>query len=173
MRCPVCHHLENRVLESRSAEGGQSVRRRRECLKCTHRFTTYERIEFAPIVVIKQDGERESFDRTKLLREVVRLCDRTTVSEADIEALIGAVESDLQQRTNREIESREISELVLPHLRSLSEVAYIRYASVYCDFENVKGFVEALDRWHSTEVSPDTSRPEPRTEAEDIEPSRV
>ncbi|NDJ15772.1 transcriptional regulator NrdR [Myxacorys almedinensis] len=149
MRCPVCHHLENRVLESRSAESGQSVRRRRECLKCTHRFTTYERIEFAPIVVIKQGGERESFDRAKLLREVIRSCDRRNVLDSEIEGLVSGVEADLQQRTHREIESREISELVLQRLRSLSEVAYIRYASIYCDFENVEGFVETLGRLRS------------------------
>lgn len=172
MRCPVCHHLENRVLESRSAESGQSVRRRRECLKCTHRFTTYERIEFAPIVVINQNGERQSFDRSKLLREVIRACDRTHVPEAEVEALVSAVEAELQQRTYREIESREISDLVLQHLRSLSEIAYIRYASVYCDFENVESFVETLDRLRSKPPLRDTEITR-STEAESAEPSPV
>lgn len=172
MRCPVCHHLENRVLESRSAESGQSVRRRRECLKCTHRFTTYERIEFAPIVVINQDGERQSFDRSKLLREVMRACDRTNAPDSEVEALVSAVEAELQQRTYREIESREISDLVLQHLRSLSEIAYIRYASVYCDFENVESFVATLDRLRS-EPSPKDMEVNRSTEAESAEPSRV
>lgn len=161
MRCPACHHLENRVLESRSAEGGQSVRRRRECLKCGHRFTTYERIELAPIVVLKQNGDRESFDRGKLLREVIRICERTSIAEAQIETLVSAVESELQQRINREITSQEISELVLEHLRSLSEVAYIRYASVYCDFQNIEGFLETLER---LKTQPETHAI--RTEAE-------
>ena len=146
MRCPACHHLENRVLESRSAENGQSVRRRRECLKCSHRFTTYERIELAPIVVLKHNGDRESFDRSKLLREVVRVCERTPISEPQIEALVSAVEAELQQRINREVTSQEISELVLQQLRSLNEVACIRYASVYCDFENIQEFLQTIDR---------------------------
>lgn len=146
MRCPVCHKIENRVLESRAAESGQSVRRRRECLKCGHRFTTYERIEFAPIVILNDRGEREEFDRSKLLREVLRACDRTSVPEPEVETLVTTVESELQQRVNREITSQEVSELVLQHLRSLSEVAYIRYASLYCEFEDVQGFVAALER---------------------------
>lgn len=146
MRCPACHHLENRVLESRSAEGGQSVRRRRECLKCNHRFTTYERIEFAPIVILKENGEREEFDRSKLLKEVMRACDRTEVPEPEMETVVSAVESELQQRVNREITRQEVSELVLQQLRSLSEVAYIRYASLHCDFQDVQSFVAALER---------------------------
>jgi transcriptional repressor NrdR len=146
MRCPACHHLENRVLESRSAESGQSVRRRRECLKCNHRFTTYERIELAPIVVLKQNGDRESFDRSKLLREVVRICERTAIAEPQLELLVSAVESELQQRINREVSSQDINDLVLQQLRALSEVAYIRYASVYCDFENIEEFLETLNR---------------------------
>lgn len=149
MRCPACHHLENRVLESRSAEGGQSVRRRRECLKCGHRFTTYERIEFAPLVVLKQSGDRETFDREKLLREVIWAFERTAVPASEIETLVSTVEAELQQRSNREIKSQEISELVLQHLRSLSEVAYIRYASVHCEFENLESFLHTLN--HASE----------------------
>ena len=146
MRCPACQHLENRVLESRSAESGQSVRRRRECLKCTHRFTTYERVEFAPLIVIKENGNRESFDREKLVRSLMRICERTSITEAQVETLVGAVEAGLQQRTNREILSREISELVLQELKALSEAACIRYASAYCEFENVTEFLATLTR---------------------------
>jgi transcriptional repressor NrdR len=146
MRCPACHHLENRVLESRSAESGQSVRRRRECLKCNHRFTTYERVEFAPLVVVKENGNRESFDREKLARSLARVCERTTISQTQIEALVSSIEGMLQQRTNREILSREISELVLQQLRVISEAACIRYASVYCEFENVQEFLATLER---------------------------
>jgi transcriptional repressor NrdR len=146
MRCPACHHLENRVLESRSAESGQSVRRRRECLKCNHRFTTYERVEFAPLVVVKENGNRESFDREKLVRSLIRVCERTAISEVQIETLVSSIEGMLQQRTNREIFSREISELVLQQLRAMSEAACIRYASVYCEFENVHEFLATLER---------------------------
>ena len=148
MRCPSCHHPDNRVLESRSAEAGQSVRRRRECLRCNHRFTTYERIEFVPIVVLKRNGERESFDRSKLLRELVRACEKTAILEPRIEILAEEIESDLQQRVGREVTSAEIIELVLHHLRSLNEVAYIRYASLYCQFAGIQDFVDAIDRLH-------------------------
>lgn len=160
MRCPACHHLENRVLESRSAEGGQSVRRRRECLKCSHRFTTYERIEFAPLVVVKQSGDRENFDRDKLLREVMRAFERTLVPATEVETLVSTVETELQQRSNRELKSQEISELVLQYLRSLSEVAYIRYASVHCEFEDIESFLNTLNSAQpSEEASPSTKSP--------------
>lgn len=152
MRCPACHNLENRVLESRSAENGQSVRRRRECLKCTHRFTTYERVEFAPLVVVKEAGNREPFDREKLARSLMRVCERTAISEAQIETLVGTIEAMLQQRTHREIASCDISELVLQQLRAMSEAACIRYASVYCEFENVQEFLAMLDRVNRSEA---------------------
>lgn len=146
MRCPACHHLENRVLESRSAESGQSVRRRRECLKCNHRFTTYERVEFAPLVVVKENGNRESFDREKLVRSLIRICERTPITESQIETVVSTIEAALQPRTNREIFSREISEFVLRELQPLSEAASIRYASAYCEFENVTEFLATLAR---------------------------
>ena len=144
MRCPACQHPDNRVLESRSAESGQSIRRRRECLQCGHRFTTYERIEFIPITVVKRDGQRESFDRSKLLRGVVRACEKTGVSASQQETLVDEIESDLQQRSIREIASNEIGELVLESLRLLSEVAYIRFASVYRQFRGIRDFVDTL-----------------------------
>jgi len=156
MRCPSCHHPDNRVLESRSAELGQSVRRRRECLRCTHRFTTYERIEFVPIVVLKRNGERESFDCSKLLRELVRACEKTTVMESRIERLAEEIESDLQQRVGREVTSAEIIELVLHHLRSLNEVAYIRYASIYCQFDGIQDFVDAIDQLYDRVEQPNS-----------------
>jgi transcriptional repressor NrdR len=153
MRCPVCHHADNRVLESRSAESGQSVRRRRECLKCGYRFTTYERIEFVPITVIKRDGERESFDRSKVLCGIVRACEKTEVSEPQMEAAVNEIESELQQRVVREIPSSEIGELVLQQLKSLSEVAYIRFASVYRQFQGIRDFVETLDQLQDQQSS--------------------
>jgi transcriptional repressor NrdR len=145
MRCPFCQFPDNRVLESRSAEAGQSVRRRRECLKCGRRFTTYERIEFVPVTVIKRDGDRESFDRFKLLRGMIRACEKTDVPHGKLETIVDEIESELQQRAVREVNSSEIGELVLQNLQSLSEVAYIRFASVYRKFQGIRDFVDTLN----------------------------
>ncbi len=145
MQCPFCQHPDNRVLESRSTEGGQSIRRRRECLNCQRRFTTYERIEFVPITVLKQNGDRESFDRSKVLRGIVQACQKTGIPARRMEAIVDEIESELQQRTVREVSSLEIGELVLQHLKVLSEVAYVRFASVYRQFKKIKDFVETLD----------------------------
>lgn len=145
MRCPFCQHTDNRVLESRSAESGQSVRRRRECLQCNRRFTTYERIEFVPITVIKRNGDRESFDRSKLLRGVVRACEKTGVSSIQMEALVDDIEAELQQRAVKEVPSNEIGELVLQNLQGLNEVAYVRFASVYRQFRGIRDFADALN----------------------------
>lgn len=145
MQCPFCQHPDNRVLESRSTEAGQSIRRRRECLSCQRRFTTYERIEFVPITVLKQNGERELFDRSKLLRGILQASQKTGISNLRLEAIVDEIESQLQQRAVREVTSREIGELVLQQLRSLSEVAYVRFASVYRQFQGIRDFVETLD----------------------------
>ncbi len=145
MRCPYCQHTESRVLESRSTEAGQSVRRRRECLECKHRFTTYERIEFVPVTVIKRDGKRESFDHSKLLRGIVRACEKTGIPQRRLEALVDEIEAEVQQRFGREITSHEIGELVLRYLRDESEVAYVRFASVYRKFQGIRDFIETLD----------------------------
>lgn len=145
MQCPSCQHTDSRVLESRSTESGQSVRRRRECLRCKHRFTTYERIEFVPITVIKRDGSRESFDRSKLLRGIVRACEKIGIPHGRLEALVDEIEAQLQQRSEREVTSNDIGESVLEYLRSENEVAYVRFASVYRKFQGIKDFVETLN----------------------------
>ncbi|NJK55534.1 MAG: transcriptional regulator NrdR [Pleurocapsa sp. SU_5_0] len=145
MHCPNCQHTESRVLESRSTESGQSIRRRRECLNCKQRFTTYERIELIPITVIKKDGSRESFDRAKLLRGVLRACEKTQVSYQKAEVIIDNIEAKLQQNSGKEFSSSEIGELVLHNLRYENEVAYIRFASVYRKFQGIKDFVETLN----------------------------
>jgi transcriptional repressor NrdR len=145
MRCPFCQFPDNRVLESRSAESGQSVRRRRECLQCKRRFTTYERIEFVPITVIKRNGDRESFDRSKLLRGIARACEKTGVPSVHQENLVDEIEAELQQRSVREVPTNEIGELVLHRLESLNEVAYVRFASVYRQFQGIRDFVDALN----------------------------
>ncbi len=149
MRCPICQHIENRVLESRSADSGQSVRRRRECLKCTYRFTTYERIEVTPITVIKRNGQRELFERSKLSQGIARACEKSGISETDLEHVISVVEADLQQRSLREVLSVEIGVLVLQQLRLVSEVAYIRFASVYSQFQGLDDFLKVLEQLRS------------------------
>lgn len=146
MQCPYCQHTNSRVLESRSSEGGQSIRRRRECLNCKHRFTTYERIEFVPITVIKHDGKKESFDASKLLRGMVRACEKTGISHQRLQTIVDDIEAQLQQRPQREVTSHEIGQLVLGYLRQENEVAYIRFASVYGRFKGIKDFAATLNQ---------------------------
>jgi transcriptional repressor NrdR len=155
MQCPYCQNTESRVLESRSTEGRQSIRRRRECLRCKHRFTTYERIEFVPITVIKRDGGRESFDRSKLLRGIVRACEKTGVTHQRLETLVDEIEAHLQQSFEREFSSNEIGELVLGYLRQENEVAYVRFASVYRKFQGIKDFIEALNHLQTDSLNSD------------------
>lgn len=152
MQCPFCQHPNNRVLESRSAEGDRSIRRRRECLNCERRFTTYERIEYVPVSVIKRDGERESFDRSKLLRGIMTACEKTGVSAHTVEVIVDEIEAELQQQAIREVTSEEIGEKVLSRLQQLSEVAYVRFASVYRQFQGIKDFTAALS--HLEDIGP-------------------
>ena len=157
MQCPYCQHTNSRVLESRSSEGGQSTRRRRECLSCKHRFTTYERIEFGPITVIKHDGKKESFDASKLLRGMVRACEKTGISHQRLETIVDDIEAQLQQRPRREVTSQEIGQLVLQCLQEENEVAYIRFASVYGRFKGIKDFVSTLEQLQEKTDSPTDS----------------
>ncbi len=152
MQCPACQHPDGRVLESRSAEGGHSIRRRRECLSCGRRFTTYERIEFVPVTVVKRDGRRESFDRSKLLRGLVTACGKTGVELDVIAAMVDDIEASLQLRDEREIASAEIGEAALQQLRGINEVAYVRFASVYRQFQGIHDFVQELQ--HLQESAP-------------------
>ena len=155
MQCPFCQHPNNRVLESRSAESGRSIRRRRECLECNRRFTTYERIEYVPITVLKRNGDRESFDRSKILRGIARACEKTGIPLPKMESLVDDIEAELQQRSSREVESIEIGELVLHHLQAISEVAYVRFASVYRQFRGIRDFAETLNHLQSKAPDPD------------------
>ncbi len=145
MQCPSCQNTDSRVLESRSAEGGKSVRRRRECLNCEFRFTTYERVEMAPVTVLKRNGHREIFNRNKLLHGLRRACEKTDLTPNNLESIVDELELNLQQRNSREISSSEIGELVLEHLKEVSEVAYVRFASVYRQFQSVSDFVSTLE----------------------------
>ena len=145
MQCPSCQHTDSRVLESRSADTGRSVRRRRECLNCEFRFTTYERVETVPVTVVKRNGTRETFNRSKLLHGRLRACEKTGLEPARLEGVIDDIEVVLQQRSGREVSSSEIGELVLQELSEMSEVAYVRFASVYRQFKGVSDFVATLD----------------------------
>ncbi len=171
MQCPYCQHINSRVLESRSSEGGQSIRRRRECLSCKHRFTTYERVEFVPITVIKHDGKKESFDHSKLLRGMVRACEKTGISHQRLEAIVDEIEAKLQQHPRREVTSQEIGQLVLDYLRQENEVAYIRFASVYGRFQGIKDFVATLKQFQTKNPSSPTLWPKNTHNCSDQETS--
>lgn len=167
MECPFCQHTNSRVLESRSAETGRSIRRRRECLACDRRFTTYERIEFVPITVVKRDGQRESFDRSKVLRGMVTACEKTGIPNSRLQSLVDDLEADLQQRVAREVSSAEIGEAVLESLKRLSEVAYVRFASVYRQFQGIRDFVDELNRLKTLTPPHHQSSSSDRSEVED------
>ena len=157
MRCNFCQHTNSRVLESRSAENGQTIRRRRECLNCKHRFTTYERIEYLPITVLKQGNTKESFDRSKLLRGMVRACEKTGIAYERLDGIVDEIESQLQQRPERSITSYEIGQLVLQYLRKENEVAYVRFASVYGRFQGIKDFAETLNQLQKVNLEESTA----------------
>ena len=144
MKCPFCAHLQDKVVDSREAREGDVVRRRRECLDCGRRFTTYERIDEIPYVVIKKDGRRERFDRGKVLAGLLRACEKRPVPMQKLEALVDEVESFVADSPNRERRSSEAGELIMNRLRQLDKVAYVRFASVYLDFKDVKEFMEEL-----------------------------
>ena len=144
MQCPSCQNTDSRVLESRSADTGKSVRRRRECLNCNSRFTTYERIETMPIAVIKKDGSRELFNKDKLVQGISKACEKTNFSSESIINFVDSIESQILQDYSKDIKSSEIGELILENLRKVNEVAYIRFASVYRKFNGVKDFIATL-----------------------------
>jgi len=150
MQCPTCQNTDSRVLESRSADNGKSVRRRRECLNCSFRFTTYERVETMPISVIKKDGSRELFDKQKLFTGISRACEKTTFTSEAIINFVDGIESLIIQDSNKDIKSSQIGELILKSLRKENEVAYIRYASVYRKFNGVKDFISTLESLKGT-----------------------
>ena len=145
MQCPACQNTDSRVLESRSADAGKSVRRRRECLNCDFRFTTYERVEASPISVIKNNGNSEVFNRTKLLTGITRACEKTPLTSEKIELIVDELEIQLQQGNLKDISSSEIGEMVLEKLKGINEVAYIRFASVYRHFHGINDFVATLE----------------------------
>jgi transcriptional repressor NrdR len=143
MRCPACGHQEDRVIDSRSTREGRAIRRRRECLACAHRFTTYEYVEVTTLQVVKKDSRREEFNREKLISGIKRACEKRPVSAADIEELVDRIETDLT-RLGPEVTSRQVGERVMEELQRLDEVAYVRFASVYRHFKDVNQFMEEI-----------------------------
>ena len=144
MICPYCGGEENKVVNSRSARNGASIRRRRECLKCGRRFTTHETLEEIPLRVIKKDGVREEFERQKILKGMVRACEKRDIPYEKLEELVSNIEKSLYNEMSREVQSKKIGEMVLKRLRELDEVAYVRFASVYRDFRDVSEFSEEV-----------------------------
>jgi len=146
MRCPFCGHDDSKVIDSRPTEEGVAIRRRRECINCTQRFTTYEKVESLPIVVIKKDKTRELFNREKLLAGLTRACEKRPVETERLDILVDKIESDLQNTLKRENSTREIGEKVMEQLKDIDEVAYVRFASVYRQFKDVNTFIAEVNK---------------------------
>ena len=144
MKCPYCGEQDSKVVDSRHSEDGQSIRRRRECLSCQKRFTTYETVESLPMVVIKRDNSRQSFDRNKILNGMLRACEKRPVPMADLELAVDEIEQSIQNSLDREVTSVHIGELAMDRLKLLDEVAYVRFASVYRQFKDINTFMEEL-----------------------------
>jgi len=144
MKCPFCNHLHDKVVDSRESKEGDAIRRRRECLACERRFTTYERIDEVPYMVVKKDGRREKFDREKVLRGLLRACEKRPVSMSKLSELVNRVESKVSDSPDREISTIEIGEFLMESLRELDKIAYVRFASVYRDFQDEQAFFNEL-----------------------------
>jgi transcriptional repressor NrdR len=146
MKCPFCGDQESKVIDSRRSEDGNSIRRRRECLACLRRFTTYEIVESLPIIVVKRDGSRQGFDRHKILNSMVRACDKRLVSLDTMEKAVADIEQRLLNSMEREVPSQRVGELVMDSLKEIDQVAYVRFASVYRQFQDIDSFVAELNK---------------------------
>ena len=146
MKCPYCGYQESKVVDSRHSDDNTSIRRRRECLSCQKRFTTYETVESLPMIVVKKDNSRQSFDRNKILNGMVRACEKRPVSVAELENVADEIEQIIQNSLDREVSTAYISELVMERLKPLDEVAYVRFASVYRQFKDINSFMAELNR---------------------------
>lgn len=144
MKCPFCAHLDDKVIDSREGRTGDLIRRRRECLRCGRRFTTYERIDEIPYMVIKKDGRRERFERQKILQGLLKACEKRPVPTVKLEGIVEDVERVVHEATERELTTTEIGEMIMQRLRKLDKVAYVRFASVYMDFKDVREFMSEL-----------------------------
>ncbi len=146
MRCPYCHHADSKVLDSRATDEGASIRRRRECERCGRRFTTYERWEETPLMVIKKDGRREPFQRQKLLTGLIKACEKRPIPLAVLEQVVDDIEREARQRGDTEITSRQIGERIMERLRAIDEVAYVRFASVYREFRDLTALLGEVEK---------------------------
>ncbi|OFK83430.1 transcriptional regulator NrdR [Peptoniphilus sp. HMSC062D09] len=147
MKCPFCGYDDSKVLDTRPTDEGYTIRRRRECLKCQKRFTTYEKIEQSPVMVIKEDGNRQAFDRDKIVRGMIKSCEKRPVSADEIEEAVNNIEKKIENSMRREITSLEIGEMVMDELKDLDEVSYVRFASVYREFKDLQSFVDELENF--------------------------
>ena len=147
MKCPFCGDQDSKVVDSRHSEDGMSIRRRRECIACQRRFTTYETVESLPIIVVKRDGSRQSFDRNKILNSMVRAFDKRQVDVNDLDRITTEIEQTIQNTLEREVSTDKIGEMVMARLKPIDEVAYIRFASVYRRFQDVKTFVNEINKF--------------------------
>ena len=146
MKCPFCGYSESKVVDSRPTDEGSSIRRRRECLSCASRFTTYETVEYLPIIVVKKDGSRQAFDRSTLLSGLVKACEKRPVSLARLEQVVTDIEMNISNSLNREVTSEYIGELAMEQLKAIDEVAYVRFASVYRQFKDINTFMNELTK---------------------------
>lgn len=146
MKCPFCSHPESKVVDSRPSDEGASIRRRRECLECHKRFTTYETMESLPLVVIKKDGNRQTFDKDKLLSSMLKACEKRSVPVAKLEEMAGEIEQELQNDMEREVSTAMVGESVMARLKEVDEVAYVRFASVYRQFKDINTFMSELSK---------------------------
>ena len=158
MKCPYCNHSDTKVIDSRPVEDGLAIRRRRECEKCHKRFTTFEKIENSLLVVVKNDGRRESFDRNKLINGLLKACEKTQITYEDVEKIADRIERGLNNTMEKEIESKLIGALIMDELRNLDQVAYVRFASVYHKFTDVNTFVQEVNNL----LGADKARPRPK-----------
>ena len=147
MKCPFCGYDDSKVLDTIPTDEGYTIRRRRECLKCQKRFTTYEKIEKSPVMVIKKDGNRQAFDREKIIRGMIKSCEKRPVSADEIEEAVNNIEKKIENSMRREITSLEVGEMVMDELKDLDEVSYVRFASVYREFKDLQSFVDELENF--------------------------
>jgi transcriptional repressor NrdR len=161
MKCPFCGHLEDKVVDSRESKEADSIRRRRECIKCAKRYTTYERIDEIPYMVVKKDGRREKFDRQKVLNGLLRACEKRPVPISKLEQIVNEAEAFVIESPERERKTSEVGELIMSRLRRYDKVAYVRFASVYLDFKDVQEFMSELKDLLKTREAPDARQKAP------------
>ncbi|WP_416197838.1 MAG: transcriptional regulator NrdR [Sporanaerobacter sp.] len=146
MKCPFCDYYETKVIDSRPTDEGQAIRRRRECIKCGKRFTTYEKVEEIPLIVVKKDGNRQTYDRNKILTGIIKACEKRPVSMQIIEDIVDSIEKTLYNSMEKEVTSQHIGEMVMNHLKNVDEVSYVRFASVYRQFKDINTFMDELKK---------------------------